>query len=95
MSMASIWKGAIAFGLVNISVELRAAVRSAEKLHFRQLDRKHHKPIKLEQVSTVDGKTVEWDDIVKGYEATKGKFVIVEDQDFAAAAVEMCGRTRF
>ena len=85
--MASIWKGAIAFGLVNIAVELRAAVRSAEKLHFRQLDRKHHKPIKMERVSTVDRKTVEWDDIVKGYETSKGKFVIVDDEDFAAAVV--------
>ena len=40
-------------------------------------------------MSTVDGKTVEWDDIVIAYEASKGKFVIVEDEDFAAAAVEM------
>jgi DNA end-binding protein Ku len=87
--MASIWKGALAFGLVNIPVELRPAVRSAEKLSFRQLDKKHHKPIKMERVSTVDGKTVEWEDIVKGYEISKGKFVIVDDEDFASAAVEM------
>lgn len=87
--MASIWKGALAFGLVNIPVELRPAVRSAEKLSFRQLDKKHHKPIRMERVSTVDGKTVEWDDIVKGYEITKGKFVIVDDADFASAAVQM------
>ena len=64
--MASIWKGALAFGLVNIPVELRSAVRSTEKLSFRQLDKKHHKPIRMERVSTVDGKTVEWDDIEKG-----------------------------
>ena len=87
--MASIWKGALAFGLVNIPVELRAAVRSAETLSFRQLDKKHHKPITLERVSTVDGKTVPWDDIVKGYEISKGKFVIVDDEDFASAAPEM------
>src|SRR6476469_5372145 len=87
--MASIWKGSLAFGLVNIPVELRSAVRSAEKLSFRQLDRKHHKPIKYERVSSVDGKPVAWADIVKGYEITKGKFVIVEDEDFASAAVEM------
>lgn len=87
--MASVWKGALAFGLVNIPVELRAAVRSAEKLSFRQLDKKHHKPIRMERVSTVDGKAVEWDDIVKGYEITKGNYVIVDDADFAAAAVQM------
>ena len=87
--MASIWKGALAFGLVNIPVELKPAVRSAEKLSFRQLDRKHHKPIRMERVSTVDGKAVEWDDIEKGYEISKGKFVIVDDADFKAAAVQM------
>lgn len=64
--MASIWKGALAFGLVNIPVELRPAVRSAEKVSFRQLDKKHLEPIKLERTSAVDGTVVEWDDIVKG-----------------------------
>jgi DNA end-binding protein Ku len=87
--MASIWKGALAFGLVNIPVELRSAVRSAEKLSFRQLDRKHQQPIKYERVSSVDGKTVPWNDIVKGFEISKGKFVVVDDADFASAAVEM------
>ena len=87
--MASIWKGALAFGLVNIPVELRSAVRSAEKLSFRQLDKKHHQPIKYERVSSVDGKTVPWSDIVKGFEISKGKFVVLDDADFAAAAVEM------
>ena len=87
--MASIWKGALTFGLVNVPVELQPAVRSAEKLSFRQLDKKHHQPIKYERVSSVDGKTVPWSDIVKGYEISKGKFVIVDDEDFASAAVEM------
>ncbi|MEO8623197.1 MAG: Ku protein, partial [bacterium] len=87
--MASIWKGSLAFGLVNIPVELRSAVRSTEKVSFRQLDKKHHKPIKLERVSAVDGKTVEWEDIVKGYEISKNKFVIVDDADFKSAAPEL------
>ena len=87
--MASIWKGALTFGLVNVPVELRPAVRSAEKLSFRQLDKKHHQPIKYERVSSVDGKTVPWGDIVKGYEISKGKFIVVDDADFASAAVEM------
>lgn len=87
--MASIWKGALAFGLVNIPVELQPAVRSAETLSFRQLDKKHHKPIKLERVSTVDGEAVPWADIVKGYEISKGKFIVVDDDDFASAAVAM------
>src|SRR5258708_19990532 len=87
--MASIWKGALSFGLVNIPVELRPAVRSTEQLSFRQLDKKHHKPIKMERVATVDGKTVPWSDIVKGYEISRNKFVIVDDKDFAAASPKM------
>jgi DNA end-binding protein Ku len=87
--MAAIWKGALAFGLVNIPVELRSAVRAAETLSFRQLDKKHHKPIKMERVSSVDGKTVPWDDIVKGFEISKGKFVIVDDEDFDSASPQM------
>ena len=87
--MAAIWKGALAFGLVNIPVELRSAVRAAETLSFRQLDKKHHKPIKMERISSVDGKTVPWDDIVKGFEISKGKFVIVDDEDFASASPQM------
>jgi DNA end-binding protein Ku len=87
--MASIWKGALAFGLVNIPVELRPAVRNAEKLSFRQLDKKHHKPIKYDRVSTVDGKSVPWNDIVKGYEIARGKYVVVDDKDFESAAPEL------
>ena len=90
--MASIWKGALAFGLVNIPVELRSAVRSAEKLSFRQLDKKHQQPIKYERVSSVDGKPVPWGEIVKGYEISKGKFVVMDD---AARSRRMsCSRVR-
>ncbi|MEP6622362.1 MAG: Ku protein [bacterium] len=85
--MASIWKGALAFGLVNIPVQLESAVRPAAKLPFRQLDKKHEKPIKLQRVSST-GDVVPWRDIVKGYETSKGRFVIVDDADFKAAAVE-------
>lgn len=87
--MAAIWKGTLAFGLVNIPVELRTAVRSAEKVSFRQLDKKHLKPIRMERVSTVDDKVVEWDDIVKGFEISKNKYVVVDDEDFKSVAVAM------
>ena len=87
--MASIWKGALAFGLVNIPVELRPAVRSADRLSFRQLDKKHHKPIKYDRVSTVDGKSVPWSDIVKGFEISKGKFVIIDEKEIKSAEPQM------
>ena len=85
----ALWKGALAFGLVNIPVELRPAVRSAEKLSFRQLEKSTLEPIKMERVSSVNGEPVPWGDIVKVYEITKGKFVVVTDEDFASVAPEM------
>ena len=85
--MATIWKGSISFGLVNIPVELRSAVRS-EKISFRQLHEEDLSPIRYERVCQADGEVVPWDQIVKGYEYRKGKFVVLTDEDFKAAALE-------
>ncbi len=84
--VAAIWKGALSFGLVNIPVQLHSAVRSAEKISFRQLHGDDLAPIKNERVCSKDGEPVAWGDIVKGYEYTKGKFVVIDDDDFAKAA---------
>ncbi|HJQ20470.1 MAG TPA: Ku protein [Gemmatimonadaceae bacterium] len=84
----SIWKGAISFGLVNIPVELHTAVRSESRISFRQLHKKDNAPIKYDRVCTKEEKSVPWDEIVKGYEYSKGKFVILDEEDFRAASVE-------
>jgi DNA end-binding protein Ku len=84
-----LWKGALAFGLVNIPVELRSAVRSAEKISFRQLEQKTMKPIKQERVSSVDGEPVPWSDVVKGYELGDGKFIVLTDEDFEKVSPKM------
>ena len=84
----SIWKGAITFGLVNIPVELHTAVRSEARISFRQLHKKDLSTIKYERVCAKEEKAVPWDEIVKGYEYSKGKFVVLDDEDFKAAAVE-------
>lgn len=85
--MAAIWKGSLAFGLVNIPVELRTAVR-ADHISFRLLHQEDLSPVKYERVCSADGETVPWDDIVKGYEYEKGKFIVMTDEDFKAAAIE-------
>jgi DNA end-binding protein Ku len=85
--MRPIWSGALTFGLVNIPVKLHSAVRAKEKISFRLLRKEDNSPIKYERVAK-DGETVPWKDIVKGYEYSKGKFVVLEDEDFKAAAVE-------
>jgi len=85
--MAAIWKGSVAFGLVNIPVELRTAVRS-DHISFRMLHGEDLSPIKYERVCQAEGEPVPWNEIVKGYEYEKGKFVVLTDKDFKAAAVE-------
>jgi DNA end-binding protein Ku len=83
------WKGAIAFGLVNIPVELYTAVSSSEgRVKFRQLHKKDNAPIKYDRVCTKEEKTVPYEEIVKGYEYSKGKYVIMDEEDFRAAAIE-------
>jgi DNA end-binding protein Ku len=86
--MRAIWKGALSFGLVNIPVELYSAVKAGERIRFRLLHDTDHSPVRYERVCEKDGKTVPWDDIVKGYEFSKNKFVVLTDEDFKAAAIE-------
>jgi len=85
--MASIWKGSLAFGLVNIPVEAKTAVRE-DHISFRMLHEEDMSPVKYERVCAVDGEPVPWNEIVKGYEYEKGKYVVMTDDDFKAAALE-------
>jgi DNA end-binding protein Ku len=83
----SIWKGSIAFGLVNIPIELYSAVRD-HRPHFRLLHAKDESPVHYERVCQTEGKPVAWEDLVKGYEYEKGQFVVLTKDDFKTAAVE-------
>ena len=83
----SMWKGSIAFGLVNIPVELYSAVRD-HRPRFRMLHAKDESPVKYERVCQRDGKPVAWEDLVKGYEYSKGHFVVLTKDDFKTAALE-------
>ena len=83
----ALWKGSIAFGLVNIPVELHTAVRD-HRPRFRLLHASDKSPIQLTRVCVRDGKPVAWEDLVKGFEYAKGHFVVLTKQDFEAAALE-------
>jgi DNA end-binding protein Ku len=85
--MRSMWKGHISFGLVNIPVKLYSAT-SKEELSFRFLHKEDHCPVSYERVCERDGREVPWDEIVRGYEYEKGKFVVLTDEDFKRADVE-------
>lgn len=85
--MRALWKGAITFGLVTIPVSLFPATRR-EELKFRLLRSSDQSPVNYKRVAEADGKEVPWDQIVKGYEYEKGKFVILREEDFARVDVE-------
>ena len=83
----AIWKGAVSFGLVYIPVELHAASRSGTlDLHF--LDSRDFSPVGYERVNKRTGKSVDWKDIVKGYEYQKAEYVALSDEDFRQANVK-------
>lgn len=86
--MRSIWSGSISFGLVNIPVKLGSAVESGSSLDFDMLSKKDMAPIRYARIDTKTDKEVAWQDIVKGYEYTKGKYVVITDEDFKKASPE-------
>ena len=79
----SIWKGAIAFGLVNIPVSLTSA-ESRPDIQFHMVDSKNHSRIRYERVNADTGEEVPWDRLVKGYEHDDGKFILLTDEDLDA-----------
>src|SRR3979409_981673 len=86
-----LWKGSLSFGLVNIPIELHTAVRD-HRPHFRMLHARDKSPVRFQRVCVTDGQPVAWADLVKGYEYSKGHFVVLAKEDFQAAAVEKTRR---
>ena len=82
-----IWRGSLSFGLVAIPVQLHTAVRD-NRPKFRLLHAKDKSPIKYERVCQRDGTPVAWEDLVKGYEYQKGRYVVLTKDDFKAAALD-------
>lgn len=83
--MRSIWKGAISFGLVTIPVGLYAATEN-KRPKFRQLRDSDHSPIKYKRVAEADGVEVPFENIVKGYEIDKGRFVVFTAEELSDIA---------
>jgi DNA end-binding protein Ku len=79
----AIWSGSISFGLVNIPVKLYNAV-SRKSVHFNQLDAKTGARVKRKWISAADGRDLENDEIIRGYELPSGEYVTVDDDEMAA-----------
>ena len=85
MAPRSIWNGTVAFGLVAVPVKVYSATES-HTVHFHEVHAKDGSRIEHRRICPKDGKAVEYKDIVKGYEASKGKWVELTDDEVAAAA---------
>src|SRR3954470_8068816 len=85
--MRAIWKGSISFGLVYIPIAVYPATR-AEKLSFRQLRATDMSPIRYKKVADVDQKEVTADQVVKGFEYQRGRYIVLKEEDFAKVRIE-------
>jgi DNA end-binding protein Ku len=87
--MRTIWNGSISFGLVNIPVGLALATKPAARqsdVSFRTLHRECGTPIKQKRWCPVHDREVPNDELVKGWEVSKGEFVFIEEADLEAIA---------
>jgi DNA end-binding protein Ku len=85
--MRAIWKGSISFGLVYIPIAVYPATRE-EKLSFRQLRATDLSPIRYKKVADADQREVTADQIVKGFEYERGRFIVLKEEDFAKVRIE-------
>ncbi|SCW41503.1 DNA end-binding protein Ku [Sphingobium faniae] len=87
MAARAYWQGQIRLALVSIPVEIYPATRSGAAISFRQIHEPSGKPIRYEKVVTGIG-PVDRDEILKGYEVSKGNYVLLEDKEIEAVRIE-------
>ena len=85
--MRSIWKGSIAFGLVNVPVKVYSATQDHD-IKFHQVHAKDNGRIRYQRVCEVDGEAVEYRDIARAFESDDGQMVIITDDDIATLPEE-------
>ncbi len=85
--MRSIWKGSVAFGLVNVPVKVYSATEDHD-LKFHQVHAKDNGRIKYRRVCEECGEVVEYRDIARAYEADNGQTVVITDEDIATLPEE-------
>ena len=83
----TIWKGSLSFGLVNVPVGLYPATQD-KSIHFNQFEKGTSDRIRYKKVNERTGKEVESADIVKGFDTGGGEYVMLSDEELAAAEPE-------
>jgi DNA end-binding protein Ku len=85
--MRSIWKGSIAFGLVNVPVKVYSATQDHD-IKFHQVHAKDNGRIRYKRVCEVCGEVVEYRDIARAFESDDGQMVLITDEDIATLPEE-------
>lgn len=80
----SIWKGAISFGLVHIPVALVSAT-SSKGVDFDWLDKRSMDPVGYKRINKATGKEIQAENIVKGVQFEKGRYVVLSEEEIKAA----------
>jgi DNA end-binding protein Ku len=84
-SPRSLWNGTIAVGLLTVPVKLHTATES-KTVHFHEVHEKDGARIEHRRFCTKEGKEVDYGEVVKGYEISKGTYVVLDDDEVKAAA---------
>ena len=87
MAARAYWQGQVRLALVSIPVEIYPATRSGAAISFRQIHEESGKPIHYEKVAAGVG-PVSKEEIVKGYEVSKGNYVLLDDAEIEAVKIE-------
>jgi DNA end-binding protein Ku len=84
------WRGYISFGLVTIPIKLYVATEQKD-VRFRLLHRECLTPIKNQRFCPHHDKVIEWSDVIRGYEVSKGRFVTVSDEELEQISIDTSG----
>jgi DNA end-binding protein Ku len=85
--MKTMWKGAIQFGLVSIPVRMYTATEE-KSVRFHQLHEKDQARIRYERVCSAEGEEVPYDEIVRGFEIEKDRYVVLTDEELDSVPVK-------
>lgn len=87
MAARSLWNGAIRFGLVNVPIKVYGAAQS-KQIRFRELHGKDGAPLEHKRVCGKEDKEVPYDEVVRGYETSPGRYVVLTKEEIQAPARE-------
>lgn len=88
MAPRPFWKGYLKLSLVTCAVAMQPAKTQSEKVRFHTLNRRTGNRVVSEYVDAVSGETVDDDDQIKGYEREEGDYVLLEDEEIDAVALD-------